>query len=143
MRYDYKAKKIVAVLSEKLEPGIALNVVGHLATSLGAHCPDPDLMGRSELLDALGTKHQGISKYPFIATKGKPSHVRRAIEEARQNPNLFVSAYPKQMLETGHDDELAAAIAQADEASLEYLGAIIYGPTAEVNVVGKRFSLWK
>jgi hypothetical protein len=35
--YNYQAKKIVAVLAEKLEMDVALNVIGYLAVSIGAY----------------------------------------------------------------------------------------------------------
>jgi len=44
MIYDYRAKKVVAVLSADLETGVALNVIGHLAISIGAY--GQHLMGR-------------------------------------------------------------------------------------------------
>ena len=140
--YNYKEKKIVTILSSNLEIGIAMNVVGHLAISIGAYA-EKDIMGRSTLIDASGIVHLGISKYPFIITKVKPNRLRQAIEEARLNKNILVADYPKQMLETGHDDELNEAIEQAQENSMEYLGAIMYGTTEEINKITGRFSLWK
>jgi hypothetical protein len=47
------------------------------------------------------------------------------------------------MLETGHDDELAAAIAASAEADIEYLGALFYGPTEVINSITGKFSLWR
>lgn len=141
--YNYRERKVVAVLANTLTPGLALNVLGHLAISLGAHCEDDALMGTTKLSDAAGVVHRGISKYPVIVTKVKPSTVRKSIEQARQNARLFLADYPKQMLETGHDDELAAAVASTNEKDMEYLGAIIYGPAEDVDQITRKYSLWR
>ena len=139
--YDYKEKKIVAVLASNLETGVAMNVLGHLALSIGAYA-DKSIMGRRILTDAYGTNHLGIAKYPFIVTKVKPGRLRKAIEEARAEGNLLISDYPKQMLETGHDDELEIALKVVQESNIEYLGAIFYGLTENINKITGKFSLW-
>ena len=141
MTYDYRENKLVAVLAANLEPGIALNVLGHLAISMGAHA-DRQLMGRAEYVDASGVSHRGISKYPVIITKVKPGRLRRLIQDAREDASIFLCDYPEQMLHTGHDDELAAAIGSAREDSINYLGALLYGSTAKINQLTGNFSLW-
>jgi hypothetical protein len=142
MSYDYSAHKIVAVLSSDLEPHEALNVVGHLAVALAANA-GPDLMGRRLLADGSGVEHLGIARYGFILKRAKPSHVRRVVREARADPRLLLADYPRQMLETKHDDELAEALAHCPEDRIDYLGALIYGPTDAVDAITRSYSLWK
>ncbi len=141
MDYNYKEKKIVAVVNDKLEPGVALNVVGHLSISIGYNANNH--MGRSILTDASGVEHLGISRYPFIITKANSNKIRIAIETARDNANILFADYPQQMLDTGHDDELAESLENIKEKDLVYLGAVFYGDTDEVNTITKKFSLYK
>jgi len=141
MTYDYREKKIVAVLNSQLEPGIALNVLGHLAISLGANAQN--IMGRQYLLDASEVKHLGIAKYPLIITRVKESTLNKAITLARQNLDILVADYPQQMLDTGHDDELAQSLLLVPESEIRYLGALFFGPTEVVNTITGKFSLWK
>jgi hypothetical protein len=140
--YDYRSKKIVAVLTEKLETGIALNVIGHLAVSIGAYANN-DMMGQKIIVDASGKEHIGISRYPFVITKAKKNKIRQAILEARDNPQIFFVDYPKEMLDTGHDSELVEAIGKKKEDDIEYLGAVFYGAVDEVKKITGKFSLWK
>lgn len=142
MSYNYKEKKVVAVLSSKLEVGIAFNVLGHLAISIGAYAND-SILGRKTIEDATGVKHMGISKYPFIITKVKPAKLHNVIKQARLNPNIIIADYPIVMLETGHDDELALSMSQYSEDELNYLGAILYGHTEDVDIITGRFTFWK
>ncbi|MFJ5175613.1 DUF2000 domain-containing protein [Streptomyces griseoviridis] len=143
MTYDYRAKKTVLVLASHLEPGVALNVAGHLSVALGAHGDDGDLMGRDVLKDASGVPHTGISRYPVIVTKVKQNRLRRLVAEARERDDVFWADYPEQMLTTGHDDELADAVAGTAEEDIAYLGVMVYGPLDAVTALTGRFSLWQ
>ena len=142
MGYNYKEFKTVAVLASQLESGIALNVLGHLSQTMGANMPK-EALGREFLTDKTGIRHRGISKYPVIVTRVKSSTVRRTIQEARANPNIILAEFPKEMLDTGHDDELSAAISNIEEEQIEYLGALLFGKSEEIDRITGHFMLWK
>ena len=99
-------------------------------------------MGKKELIDNSGIGHLGISKFPFIVTKVKASKLKNTINVAKQNPNIMVADYPKEMLETRTDEELVEAISIKNEEKIEYLGAILYGNTEDINEITGRFQLW-
>lgn len=142
MTYDYREKKMVAVLSAAVEPGTALNVLGHLCAALGV-LQGAGLRERDGYFDASGIRHEGIAKYPLIVTKVKPARLRQLLVEARaQGPDLCIVDYPRQMLETGHDDELCDAIASVREESIEYLGALLFGKNSLVTQLTGRFTLY-
>lgn len=94
---NYEDKKIVAILATNVDPKTAMNVIGHLAISIGKYS-DNEIMEKQELIDNSGIIHLGISKFPFIVTKVKASKLKIAINMARQNPNIIVADYPKEML---------------------------------------------
>jgi len=104
---------------------------------------DKEIMGQEIITDKSGVKHLGISKFPFIITKVKQSKLKTAIEKAKNNPNLVVADYPKDMLETRTDEELVSSINNKEETELEYLGAVIYGNTKDVDEITGKFSLWR
>lgn len=139
---NYEDKKIVGIIATNVEPAIALNVIGHLSIAIGKYS-DSDIMGQSIITDKSNVNHMGISKFPFIVTKVKPGKLRTAIEKAKENPNLLVADYPKDMLETRTDEELVASVSNKNTDELEYLGAIIYGDTEDVNEITGKFQLWK
>ena len=78
-----------------------------------------------------------------ITKVGKESKIREAIELAKQNENILVVDYPKQVLDTWHDDELANSLKCTKEGDLEYLGAIFFGETETLKTLTKKFSLYK
>lgn len=141
--YDYREKKVVAVISSELDSGTALNVMGHMSVALGAWTDREDLMGRQFLYDASKNKYWGISRYPVIVTEAKKTKIKQAVLLARTNPNLVVICYLQEMLDTGHDDELAENLSQKKEEEIEFLGALFFGKTADVSTITKKFSLWK
>ncbi len=138
---NYEDRKIVGIIATNVEPKIALNVIGHLAISIGQYS-DAEIMGKKEIMDKSNISHLGISKFPFIITKVKSAKLRKAIDLAKSNPNLLVADYPKDMLETRTDEELVESVGNKENEELEYLGAIIYGSTKDVNDITGKFQLW-
>ena len=100
-------------------------------------------MGKPSITDKSGINHLGISKFPFIITKVKQGKLKTAIDTAKNNPNLLVADYPKDMLDTRTDDELVASINSKENEKLEYLGAVIYGNTKDVDEITGKFQLWR
>lgn len=144
MSYDYREKKIVAVLASNLEVGIAFNVLGHIAVSIGAYIDKGELMGKKELVDASGIKHIGISKYPFIITKIKSSKLKKLIKTIKTDyKDVFIADYPEEMLKTAHDKELIEKISQKSNEDFNYLGCVLYGNSDTINSLTGRFSLWR
>jgi len=141
MTYEYKDRKIVCVVSEDLETWQAMNVIGHLSIGLGAN-KDGDLMGRDSLVDASGINHKGIARYGFIIKKGNQASIAEALRASRENKNILTLDFPREMLDTSHDDELSDWISKKKETEFEYLGAIFYGPSGDVNLITKNFPLW-
>ena len=139
---NYEDKKIVGIITSNVEPAVALNVIGHLAISIGKYS-DKEIMGKPLISDKSGTQHLGISKFPFIITKVKSGKLKNAINLAKQNPNLLVADYPNDMLYTRTDDELVDSIGSKENDKLEYLGAIIYGNTKDVDEITGKYQLWR
>lgn len=139
---NYEDKKIVGIIATNVDASIALNVIGHLAIAIGKYS-DSEIMGQPIITDKSNINHLGISQFPFIVTKVKAGKLRTAIDKAKANPNLLVADYPKDMLDTRTDDELVVSISNKENEQLEYLGAIIYGNTDDVNEITGKFQLWK
>lgn len=138
---NYEDKKIVAILAANLDTSVAFNVIGHLSIAIGKYS-DSEIMGKPLLTDKSDIKHMGISRFPFIVTKVRSGKLKNAIDKAKTNPNLLVADYPKDMLETRTDEELVLSIRNKNNEQLEYLGAIIYGNTKDVNEITGKFQLW-
>lgn len=138
----YEDKKIVGIIASNVEPAVALNVIGHLSISIGKYS-ESEIMGQPVITDKSGINHLGISQFPFIITKVKSGKLKTAIDTAKNNPKLLVADYPKDMLDTRTDSELVDSINSKENDKLEYLGAIIYGDTKDVDEITGKFQLWR
>ena len=139
---NYEDKKIVGIIRSNIDPAVALNIIGHLSVSIGKYS-DKEIMGKEVIIDKSGVKHIGISKFPFIITKVKAGKLKTAIDMAKDNPKLLVVDYPKDMLDTREDIELVNSISSKENDKLEYLGAVIYGDTEEVDKITGKFQWWR
>lgn len=139
MSYNYKSKKIVAVISETLENWQSMNVLGHMAIALGAN-KDSELMGREVLIDQAGNSHVGIARFGFIIKKGTSGNISNLIDQARKIESLKIVDFSREMLDTRHDDELAESM--ASKTDFEYLGAVLYGDTETIDNLTKPFQLF-
>ena len=139
---NYEDRKIVGIIASNVEPSVALNVIGHLAISIGKYS-DVEIKKKKVITDSSGIDHLGISKFPFIITKVKSGKLKTTIDLAKGNPNLLVADYPKEMLDTRTDEELVSAVSKKENDKLEYLGAVIYGNTKDVDEITGKFQLWR
>lgn len=141
MTYDYKSRKIVVIVSDNLEAWQSMNIVGHMAIALGAN-KDPELMGRDVLVDKSDVSHIGIARFGFIVKKGNSRDISLLAAKARKDIGIITIDFPREMLDTRHDDELVESLKTKLESELEYLGILLYGPTEQVNSLTKDFKLW-
>jgi hypothetical protein len=139
---SYMDQKLAIVLNEGLVAWQALNVAGHLALAIGRRA-DPDVMGRHPLVDGSGVQHMGICKYPVITLRAATEDIRRIVRAARCHGGLLFADFPREMLDTYTDHDLAAALAATSEPTLEYLGVAILGSTGEVKRLTGAAALWK
>ncbi len=139
---NYEDKKIVGIIASNVESAVALNVIGHLAISIGKYS-NGEIMGKPVITDKSGIEHLGISQFPFIITKVKAGKLKNAIDMAKSNSNLLVADYPKDMLDTRTDNELVESISSKENDKLECLGAVIYGNSKDVDEITGKFQLWR
>jgi len=141
MTYDYKQKKIIAIIDTGIETWKALNVLGHLSVSLGSN-KDEDLMGRKVLVDKIGFNHKGIARFGLIIKEGTSEKINKLVNKTKDISDVILIDFPEEMLDTRHDDELNDSIKLKNTEDFKYLGCLLYGPTKKVDELTKEFKLW-
>ena len=132
--------KLVAVLNEKLETGVALNALAHMALGMGTKIgPDDGLM--CNYVDANGIGHPSISAYPFIVLKGRPCKIREAIDAAK-NSDVQVVDFTSTMTAGTYLEQLQRT-KETENSALEFYGAVFFGLVPVVSEITKKFSLYK
>lgn len=134
------ANKMVAVMNEKLEPGIAMNALGHMCMGFGSEIGKESLR-LSNYVDADGDKHPHISEMPFMILKANSNKIRSLRLLARQENIKFVDFTDTMTI--GTYQEQLEKTKQTKEADLVYYGIVLFGDWAKVTEMTRKFSLWK
>ncbi|MFH2022802.1 MAG: DUF2000 domain-containing protein [Candidatus Micrarchaeota archaeon] len=132
-------KRISVILNEKLPVGIAFNSLAHMCLSLGMQ--KQEMLGTQILTDIAGKKYGGMSKYPIIILKGSNEAIKNISVSAKQDNNLIVIDFLKEMYDEYTDEEMKKAIEKS--VDFEYYGTLLYGPTKMVNSHTKALQLWR
>ena len=133
-------KRFIAVLSKKIEPGQALNALGHMTAGLaGTYENIPDL-GIINYEDRDGGAHMA-SKYPFIVLRAKNSNHIRKLRNALIEKGLPFASFTNAMTVGTYQEQLDRS-KEIPEEELEYYGVCTFGEKADLDSLTGKFSLW-
>lgn len=132
--------KLVAIMNEKIESGVALNALAHISLGLGS------LVGAKALQlidykDADEGSHANVSQIPFIILKANSNQIRKIRSLAREQKMSSVDF--TDTMRCGTYLEQLEKSKQTHELDMTYLGIVLFGPWAEVSALTQKFSLWK
>ncbi len=132
--------KLVAVMNEKIEPGILMNALAHMCIGFGAHLGAESLR-LSNYEDADGNSHPNISEMPFIILKANSNKIR-TLRQAASEAGIEFSDFTDTMTVGTYIEQLERT-KQTKEESLVYYGIVLFGEWDVVTQLTKKFSLWK
>ncbi len=136
------SNKLVAVLNEKIETGIAMNALAHMIVGLGASVEKKEELRLTDYADADGNSHANISEIPFMVLKARNSNQLRQLRQGLiQNKIKFVDF--TNTMTVGTYQEQIERSRQTKEEALEYYGIAIFGDWNIVSELTKKFSLLK
>ncbi|MBN1168880.1 lysine--tRNA ligase [Candidatus Woesebacteria bacterium] len=139
-KYDYKGKKLVAVIDKNMSKGLAANALGHIAYSAG-HYSDDSWMGQEKIEDSDGNVHKGISRYPFIVLGADTEKIQEIVENSK-NENLLVVDYSNVMFDTGKDEELVKKLSKTKKTDIKYHAVLLAGETSLIDSITKGLNLY-
>lgn len=82
------SNKLVAVLNEKVEPGVAMNALAHMCMGFGARIGVAPLR-LTDYRDADGGGHPGISEMPIMILRANSNRIRALRQTARDEDLEF------------------------------------------------------
>jgi hypothetical protein len=132
--------KLVAVLNEKVEPGVAMNAVAHMCIGFGANIGKEPLR-LTDYRDADGTSHPHISEMPFMILKANSNKIRTLRREAKERGIQFVNFTDTMTI--GSYLEQIERTKGTPEEGLVYYGIVLFGPWDAVSELTRKFSLYK
>jgi hypothetical protein len=145
MSLPIKPMKLVTVLNKQLSCGTALNALGHMALGLAGRIAKSEgtesMCLIDDYVDKNGGVHPSISYYPFIVLRGGPGQIRTLRNEAIVNNIYFVDFLDTMTI--GTSDEQVAKTKVTSEQDLIYYGICLFGDKAQLDLLTKKFSLWR
>ncbi len=134
------ANKLVAVMNEKIEPGVIMNALAHMCIGFGSEIGKEPLR-LTDYIDADGGSHPHISEMPFMILQANSNKIRALRQAALQEGIKFVDF--TNTMTSGTFEEQLERTKQVKDADLIYYGIVLFGDWAKVSELTRKFSLWK
>ena len=138
---DEHSKRFVAILNKKTELGKLMNALGHMTAGLSGGFGKASEMCFLEYTDKDGGMHPYISHFPFIVLKAENSNKIRAVRNEAIAQKIFFTDFTSTMT-VGTSIEQIERTKNTPESELEYYGICLFGDTAELKELTKKFSLF-
>lgn len=133
-------KKLVAVMNEKIEPGVIMNALAHMCIGFGAEI-GKDPMRLTDYIDADGGSHPYISEMPFMILKANSNKIR-ALRQAARAMGIQCVDFIETMTVGTYTEQLERT-KQTKEEAIVYYGIVLFGEWDKVSELTRKFSLWK
>lgn len=132
--------KLVAVMNEKIEPGIIMNALAHMCIGFGSEIGKEPLR-LTNYVDGDGGSHPSISEMPFMILKANSNKIRTLRQQAQAEGIMFVDF--TNTMTIGTYLEQIERTKQTKEEELIYYGIVLFGDWQKVSELTRKFSLWK
>lgn len=132
--------KLVAVMNEKVEPGIIMNALAHMCIGFGSDI-GKDPLRLTNYIDGDGKSHPCISEMPFMILKANSNKIRGLRQAAIETELKFVDF--THTMTVGTYLEQIERTRQTKEEDLIYYGIVLFGEWNKVSELTKKFSLWR
>ncbi len=132
--------KLVAVMNEKIEPGIIMNALAHMCIGFGSVIGEEPLR-LTNYIDAEEGSHPNISEMPFMILKANSNKIR-ALRQAALQAGIQCIDFTDTMTSGSYAEQLERT-KQTKESDLIYYGVVLFGSWDKVSELTRKFSLWK
>lgn len=132
--------KLVAVMNEKIEPGVIMNALAHVCIGFGSTIGTGPLR-LTNYVDADGGSHPSISEMPFMILKANSNKIRALRQACIEQGIQFVDF--ANTMTIGTYLEQIERTKQTKEEELIYYGIVLFGNWDKVSELTRKFSLWK
>jgi len=140
--YIQPTHKFVAVLNKKVPEGRLMNALAHATAGLSTAYPEVDVMRFGNYEDKSGSVHQSISDNPFIILRADNSNKLRALRQQLVEQSICFTDFVDTMTE-GTYVEQQERTKNTNEEDLEYFAVVMFGEIEALNMINKKFSLWR
>jgi hypothetical protein len=135
--------KFAIVLNRKVQSGVALNACAHMSACLAATADD-EMRKHMRFLDYVDATHvvHPVSVLSLIVLQAKNSNQIRVSRNAADAAGLTYVDFTETMTRDTFVEQLQRTRETA-ESDLEYWGLAMFGPKADLDLITRKFSLWR
>ncbi|HEX9804978.1 MAG TPA: DUF2000 domain-containing protein [Candidatus Dojkabacteria bacterium] len=134
-------KKFVAVLNKKIEPGRAMNALGHMAAGLAAQFEEREEMRFQDYSDMEGNIYPSISDNPFIVLKAKNSNKLKELKKQLVEKNIKHTVFLDTMVEGTFEDQHERTKSRTEE-EIEFWGVCFFAENDTARELTSKFSIY-
>lgn len=134
------SNKLVAVMNEKIEPGIIMNALAHMCIGFGSEI-GKDSLRLTNYMDADDGSHPSISEMPFMILKANSNKIKGLRQAALEAGIKFVDFTNTMTIGTYLEQIELTKLTKAED--LIYYGIVLFGDWEKVSELTRKFSLWK
>ena len=137
--------KFVVLVNKELENemGRAMNAIAHSCAGLINSAPEElrEKMSFIDFADKDGISHKSISALSLIILRGKNNELKKA-KEAFKQQNIHYTDFIETMTGETYKEQLEKT-SKTSEEEMKYFCVAAFGKKENIDVITKRFSLWK
>lgn len=134
--------RIILVIRSNLEGWQIANTIAHISAYIGNQLKER--FGTGEFFTTKdNVNHPRNSQYPIIVKRAKSNgQLHNLMQKIRMEGILYHSFIREMIIHTA-DADLQESLEKKNGTEVEYLGIGMFGPNDTVNVLTKKFGLWK
>ncbi len=133
--------KLVAIVNEKIEIGVAMNALAHISFAMGANL-GKEAAFLTPYIDKEQKINWPISGMPYIILKGTSSEIKKALLQAKEQEIAQLGFTDTMTLCGGYEEQIRNTAAKTLDEFV-YYAAALYGDFEKVKQITKRLSLFK
>src|ERR1700730_2451257 len=124
------SNKLVAVMNEKIEPGVIMNALAHMCIGFGSEIGKEPLR-LTNYVDANGGSHPSISEMPFMILKANSNKIKGLRQASKAEGIQFVDF--ANTMTIGTYLEQIERTKQTKDEELIYYGIVLFGDWNKVS----------
>ncbi len=137
--------KFVVLVNKELENeiGRAMNAIAHCLAGLVNSAPEElkEKMSFIDFIDKDGNSHNSISGLSLIILRGKNNELKKAKNQFKEQ-GIHYTDFIETMTGDTYKEQLEKTL-QVSEDELKYFCVGAFGKKEDIDLITKRFSLWK
>jgi len=136
------SKRLTIVVRKDLESWQAANTIAHISAYIG-NVLKGDFGTDDFFMSSDGAAFPRNTQYPIIIKSADNDSQLKNLYSQVSSAKVLHHVFFREMIETTDDLEIEKLLKEKEGSEVEFLGIGVFGNHEDINVLTKKFSLWK